>query len=73
MQRGLLHKKPKWGDFFHAGFLNKMYLRMNDIVFHGTQLVRDLSLSPHGITLAHLCDSSIGRYHPPRSKQHNGA
>ncbi|EIW64596.1 uncharacterized protein TRAVEDRAFT_55490 [Trametes versicolor FP-101664 SS1] len=35
-QRGLLHKKPKFGDFFHAGFLNKLYLRMNDIVFHGS-------------------------------------
>ncbi|KAF9822133.1 hypothetical protein IEO21_00127 [Rhodonia placenta] len=35
-QRGLLHKKPKWDDFFDAGFLNKMYLRMNDIVFHGS-------------------------------------
>ncbi|KAI0335198.1 hypothetical protein GY45DRAFT_1416939 [Cubamyces sp. BRFM 1775] len=35
-QRGLLHKKPKFGDFFHTGFLNKMYLRMNDIVFHGS-------------------------------------
>ncbi|OCH96097.1 hypothetical protein OBBRIDRAFT_787550 [Obba rivulosa] len=35
-QRGLLHKVPKWGDFFYAGFLNKMYLRMNDIVFHGS-------------------------------------
>lgn len=34
-QRGLYHKKPKWGDFFHSGFLNKMYLRMNDILFHG--------------------------------------
>ncbi|KAI0361534.1 hypothetical protein OH77DRAFT_1545714 [Trametes cingulata] len=36
-QRGLLHKKPKFGDFFHAGFLNKMYLRMNDIVFRGSE------------------------------------
>ncbi|CDO71626.1 hypothetical protein BN946_scf184911.g96 [Trametes cinnabarina] len=35
-QRGLFHKNPKHGDFFHAGFLNKMYLRMNDIVFHGS-------------------------------------
>ncbi|EMD42109.1 hypothetical protein CERSUDRAFT_110652 [Gelatoporia subvermispora B] len=35
IQRGLLHKVPKWSDFFHAGFLNKMYLRMNDVVFHG--------------------------------------
>ncbi|OBZ79861.1 hypothetical protein A0H81_01055 [Grifola frondosa] len=35
-QRGLLHKVPKWADFFHAGFLNKIYLRMNDIAFHGS-------------------------------------
>ncbi|KAF8961003.1 hypothetical protein BDZ97DRAFT_1830853 [Flammula alnicola] len=32
-QRGLLHKKPHWRDFFHAGFLNKLYLRLNDAVF----------------------------------------
>ncbi|KAI0082304.1 hypothetical protein K474DRAFT_1655685 [Panus rudis PR-1116 ss-1] len=36
-QRGLLNRKPKFGDFFHAGFLNKMYLRMYDVVFHGTK------------------------------------
>ncbi|KZT02648.1 uncharacterized protein LAESUDRAFT_729889 [Laetiporus sulphureus 93-53] len=35
-QRGLLHRVPKWGDFFTAGFLNKMYVRMNDIIFHGS-------------------------------------
>ena len=35
-QRGMLHKKVEWDDAFHAGLLNKMYLRMNDIVFHGT-------------------------------------
>ena len=34
-QRGLLNKKPKFFDCFHVGFLNKIYLRMNDIVFHG--------------------------------------
>ncbi|KAF9535429.1 hypothetical protein CPB83DRAFT_841727 [Crepidotus variabilis] len=32
-QRGLLHKKAKWSDFFHAGFLNKLYIRLNDTVF----------------------------------------
>ncbi|KJA29472.1 hypothetical protein HYPSUDRAFT_32950 [Hypholoma sublateritium FD-334 SS-4] len=32
-QRGLLNKKPRWSDFFHAGFLNKLYLRLNDAVF----------------------------------------
>lgn len=32
-QRGLLHKKPRWNDFFHSGFLNKLYLRLNDAVF----------------------------------------
>lgn len=39
-QRGLLNKKPKFFDFFHAGFLNKMYLRMNDVVYHGMDGVR---------------------------------
>ncbi|KAH9950392.1 hypothetical protein B0H21DRAFT_723250 [Amylocystis lapponica] len=43
-QRGLLHKTAKWGDFFHSGFLNKMYLRMNDIAFHGS----------HGAIIFHL-------------------
>ncbi|KAH9065948.1 hypothetical protein EDB87DRAFT_1554562 [Lactarius vividus] len=34
VQRGLLNKKPKWGDFIDNGFLNKVYTRMYDIVFH---------------------------------------
>ncbi|TBU35329.1 hypothetical protein BD311DRAFT_745975 [Dichomitus squalens] len=34
-QRGLLNRKAKFFDFFHAGFLNKIYLRMNDVVYHG--------------------------------------
>jgi len=33
-QRGLLHKKRKRGDFIDNGFLNKVYIRMYDIVFH---------------------------------------
>jgi len=32
-QRGLLHKKPHFFDFFHAGFLNKLYLRLNNAVY----------------------------------------
>ncbi|KAI0348576.1 hypothetical protein BDW22DRAFT_1319309 [Trametopsis cervina] len=36
-QRGLYHAKTKWGDFFHSGFLNKMYMRMYDILYHGTR------------------------------------
>ncbi|THH16822.1 hypothetical protein EW146_g3878 [Bondarzewia mesenterica] len=36
-QRGLLRRKPPWGgDFIHHGFLNKIYIRLNDIVFHGS-------------------------------------
>ncbi|KAI0308006.1 hypothetical protein B0F90DRAFT_1621291 [Multifurca ochricompacta] len=35
-QRGLLNKKSKWGDFLDNGFLNKIYIRMYDIVFHGS-------------------------------------
>ncbi|KAI9511798.1 hypothetical protein F5148DRAFT_1315259 [Russula earlei] len=33
-QRGLLHNKRKRGDFIDNGFLNKVYIRMYDIVFH---------------------------------------
>ena len=40
-QRGLWHSKPKWGDFFHNGFLNKIYMRMYDILYHGTKRVRN--------------------------------
>lgn len=40
-QRGLLHNKPHWWDAFHAGFLNKLYLRLNDAVF------RDSSKASH--------------------------
>ncbi|KAJ2920362.1 hypothetical protein MD484_g194, partial [Candolleomyces efflorescens] len=32
-QRGLLHKKPKFMDCIHSGFLNKLYARLNDCVF----------------------------------------
>ncbi|KAJ7596992.1 hypothetical protein C8J56DRAFT_918855 [Mycena floridula] len=34
IQRGLLSKIPRSRDFFHCGFLNKIYLRLNDTVFH---------------------------------------
>ena len=41
IQRGLLHKTPPWGgDFITSGFLNKIYIRLNDIVFHGSTEVR---------------------------------
>ncbi|TFK30404.1 hypothetical protein FA15DRAFT_579807 [Coprinopsis marcescibilis] len=36
-QRGLLHKKPRMFDFFHSGFLNKLYVRLNDCVFRDSQ------------------------------------
>lgn len=39
IQRGLLHSSPNWGDFFHAGFLNKIYSRLNDIVFRNSDQV----------------------------------
>jgi len=35
-QRGLLHRVPQWRDFFHSGFLNKLYLRLNEIIFRGS-------------------------------------
>ncbi|THH34000.1 hypothetical protein EUX98_g138 [Antrodiella citrinella] len=44
IQRGLYNKKTKWGDFFTAGFLNKLYLRMNDIVFHRSHMANIIHL-----------------------------
>lgn len=38
-QRGLLHKVAQWGDFFHSGFLNKLYLRLNEVVFRGSSKI----------------------------------
>ncbi|TFK41203.1 hypothetical protein BDQ12DRAFT_768018 [Crucibulum laeve] len=35
-QRDLLHRIPKWRDFFHTGFLNKLYLRLNESVFRNS-------------------------------------
>lgn len=43
-QRGLLHKKRKFGDFFHSGFLNKIYLRLYDVAFHNSGKVSLLRL-----------------------------
>ena len=34
-QRGLL----SWNNFFHAGLLNKMYMRLNEIVFKASHEV----------------------------------
>ena len=42
-QRGLLNKKPRRGDFIDNGFLNKMYIRMYDIVFHQSSRVNQVS------------------------------
>ncbi|KAI0322650.1 hypothetical protein OF83DRAFT_1048810 [Amylostereum chailletii] len=36
IQRGLLNNAVKWGDFLHHGILNKIYIRLFDIVFHGS-------------------------------------
>ena len=35
-QRGLLSDKASRTDPFHSGFLNKIYLRLNELVFHGS-------------------------------------
>lgn len=39
-QRGLFHNVTRRGDFFHHGFLNKLYLRLNEIAFRGSSKVR---------------------------------
>jgi hypothetical protein len=43
-QRGLLRRPSKWGDVFHSGVLNKLYLRLNDVAFHGSRRARILHL-----------------------------
>jgi hypothetical protein len=44
-QRGLFHNVPQWGDFFHSGFLNKLYLRLNEVAFRGSSKVRNCTCS----------------------------
>ncbi|KIK70943.1 hypothetical protein GYMLUDRAFT_66152 [Collybiopsis luxurians FD-317 M1] len=39
MQRGLLSTPSKQSDFFHSGFLNKLYLRLNEAAFRGSSKV----------------------------------
>jgi len=39
IQRGLLSVPTKRGNFFHNGFLNKLYLRLNETAFHGSSKV----------------------------------
>lgn len=46
-QRGLFHKVTQWHDFFHSGFLNKLYLRLNEVVFRGSSKVRESAYSPY--------------------------
>ncbi|KAF8922598.1 hypothetical protein CPB85DRAFT_1467779 [Mucidula mucida] len=36
IQRGLLSKKRNRSDFIHSGFLNKLYLRLNETAFRGS-------------------------------------
>ncbi|KAL0951249.1 hypothetical protein HGRIS_007967 [Hohenbuehelia grisea] len=36
VQRGLLSRTPRWKDVFHSGFLNKIYMRLNEAAFHGS-------------------------------------
>jgi len=39
IQRGLLSEPGKHKDFFHSGFLNKVYLRLNETAFRGSSKV----------------------------------
>jgi hypothetical protein len=41
VQRDLMSKLRKRGYFFHSGFLNKLYLRLNETVFRGSSRVRN--------------------------------
>lgn len=39
IQRGLMSTTPRWKDIFHHGLLNKIYVRLNDAVFRGSNQV----------------------------------
>ena len=54
IQRGLLNKVPRFSDFFHSGLLNKIYLRLNDVVYHGTNKVRYTSSDILLLHIAHF-------------------
>lgn len=43
-QRGLFKSRPSWTTAFYHGFLNMVYVRLNDIVFHGTPEVSLVAL-----------------------------
>lgn len=45
IQRGLLSTPSKRGDFFHRGFLNKLYLRLNETAFRGSSKVSSVYIS----------------------------
>ena len=44
-QRGLYFKNGGLSDFIHSGILNKLYFRLNQIVFRGSEQVRPLIFS----------------------------
>ncbi|KAI0274852.1 hypothetical protein BC834DRAFT_814779 [Gloeopeniophorella convolvens] len=62
-QRGLLNKKPKWGNFIDNGFLNKVYVRMYDIVFHGSSQAHifHLGYDTHGLDMEDIDIETQGR------------
>ncbi|KAJ3799908.1 hypothetical protein GGU11DRAFT_775291 [Lentinula aff. detonsa] len=39
IQRGLMSTPAKRGDLFYGGFLNKLYLRLNETAFHGSSKI----------------------------------
>ncbi|EKM61097.1 uncharacterized protein PHACADRAFT_82700 [Phanerochaete carnosa HHB-10118-sp] len=45
-QRGLLRQKAAFFNSFNSGLLNKIYMRMNDILFHGRRQADIIHLGP---------------------------
>jgi hypothetical protein len=58
-QRGLFKAKPGRATIFHHGFLNMIYVRLNDIVFHGTPEV--------SLVMRILCCRFTQQYPPPQA------
>lgn len=50
VQRGLMSSKGNTGYWFHHGLLNKLYVRLNDVVFQGSSKVRTNSIDSMHLT-----------------------
>lgn len=54
IQRGLMSKTSQRMDLFHSGFLNKLYLRLNETVFRGSNKVSKISVIHRALLIKYI-------------------